>query len=67
MKLFRTVYVMIAFLLFSVCGAAQELPSDESAPLVLVRVIPIPGVAGRFDHMAVDNNSGPCLRCRLQQ
>ena len=27
-------------------------------PLVLVRIIPIPGVEGRFDHMAVDNKSG---------
>jgi DNA-binding beta-propeller fold protein YncE len=58
MKVWRAVYVMMAWLLFSVCGAAQELPADESAPLVLVRIIPIPGVAGRFDHMAVDNNGG---------
>src|SRR5712691_2905786 len=58
MKVWRAVYVMIAWLLFSVCGAAQELPADESAPLVLVRIIPIPGVAGRFDHMVVDNNGG---------
>jgi DNA-binding beta-propeller fold protein YncE len=58
MKLLRAVAVMIALLLFSVCGAAQQLPTDESAPLVLVRIIPIPGVAGRFDHMAVDNNGG---------
>src|SRR6266849_6333515 len=58
MKLLRAVYVMIAWLLFSVCGAAQELPTDESAPLVLVRIIPIPGVLGRFDHMAVDNSGG---------
>jgi hypothetical protein len=49
---------MIALLLFSVCGAAQQLPTDESAPLVLVRIIPIPGVVGRFDHMAVDNRGG---------
>ena len=54
----RAVYVMIALLLLSLGGAAQELPSDESAPLVLVRIIPIPGVIGRFDHMAVDNNGG---------
>lgn len=39
-------------------AAAQELPTDESAPLVLVRIIPIPGVEGRFDHMAVDNKGG---------
>src|SRR6516225_3015576 len=50
--------VVIPSLLFSVCGAAQQLPADESAPLVLVRIIPIPGVVGRFDHMAVDNKGG---------
>jgi hypothetical protein len=33
MKLLRAVHVMIALLLFSVCGAAQQLPTDESAPL----------------------------------
>lgn len=58
MKLLRAVYVMIALPLMSVWGAAQQLPTDESAPLVLVRIIPIPDVAGRFDHMAVDNNGG---------
>jgi len=55
----RAVYVIITLLLlFPFCGAAQELPTDELAPLVLVRIIPIPGVMGRFDHMAVDNNGG---------
>jgi len=41
-------------------GAAQEqAPSnDEFAPLVLVRIIPMPDVQGRFDHMAVDNKTG---------
>ena len=38
--------------------AQETLPTDESAPLVLVRIIPIPGVEGRFDHMAVDNKNG---------
>jgi DNA-binding beta-propeller fold protein YncE len=58
MKVSRAVYVVIAMLLFAFCGAAQELPTDETAPLVLVRIIPIPGVEGRFDHMAVDNTGG---------
>lgn len=53
----RAVSVTIA-LLFAVCGSARQLPTDESAPLVLVRIIPIPGVVGRFDHMALDNNGG---------
>src|SRR5690348_13094909 len=58
MERLRIVSAMIAFLLASFYGAAQELPTDESAPLVLVRIIPIPGVMGRFDHMAVDNSGG---------
>ncbi len=59
MKPFRTIWLALPVLLFSVCCAAQEtLPTDESAPLVLVRIIPIPGVEGRFDHMAVDNKNG---------
>jgi len=55
----RALKISVLLLLFSVCGRAQEtLPTDESAPLVLVRIIPIPGVEGRFDHMAVDNKNG---------
>src|SRR5260370_22661095 len=50
---------LIVVLAFAVRVRAQEAPSnDEFAPLVLVRIIPIPGVEGRFDHMAVDNRSG---------
>jgi hypothetical protein len=50
---------LIVLLAFAVRVAAQEAPSnDEFAPLVLVRIIPMPGVEGRFDHMAVDNKSG---------
>ena len=29
MKVWRAVYVVMAWLLFSVCGAAQELPADQ--------------------------------------
>jgi DNA-binding beta-propeller fold protein YncE len=59
MKAFRILQISALVLVFSVCGRAQEtLPTDESAPLVLVRIIPIPGVEGRFDHMAVDNKNG---------
>jgi DNA-binding beta-propeller fold protein YncE len=54
----RILQTFASILIFSVCGAAQELPADETAPLVLVRIIPIPGVEGRFDHMAVDNQNG---------
>src|SRR5437016_2642179 len=31
---------------------------DESAPLKLVQTIPLPGVEGRIDHMAVDVKGG---------
>ena len=59
MKLCRALWMSIAILLVPFwAAAAQELPTDESAPLVLVRIIPIPGVLGRFDHMAVDNSGG---------
>jgi len=58
MKPFRALLICAFVMLFSICGAAQEtLPADETAPLVLVRIIPIPGVEGRFDHMAVDNKA----------
>jgi DNA-binding beta-propeller fold protein YncE len=49
---------MLLVLLSFSSAPAQQLPTDESAPLVLVRIIPIPGVEGRFDHMAVDIKGG---------
>jgi DNA-binding beta-propeller fold protein YncE len=59
MKPFRILQIFAFVMLCSIFAAAQEtLPADESAPLVLVRIIPIPGVEGRFDHMAVDNQNG---------
>jgi DNA-binding beta-propeller fold protein YncE len=59
MKPFRILQIFALVMLFSICAKAQEtLPADETAPLVLVRIIPIPGVEGRFDHMAVDNMGG---------
>ena len=43
-------------------AAAQDAPSnDEFAPLVLVRIIPMPDVEGRFDHMGVDAKSNRVL------
>jgi DNA-binding beta-propeller fold protein YncE len=58
MKPSRALWIVLSLLLFSACGAAQEIPADETAPLVLDRIIPIPGIEGRFDHMAVDNEHG---------
>jgi WD40 repeat protein len=46
-------------LLLSSWATVQEIPANEEyQPLVLVRIIPIPGAEGRFDHMAVDNRGG---------
>jgi DNA-binding beta-propeller fold protein YncE len=55
----RHFYVCLALLFALAIGVkAQEvLQGDESAPLVLVRIIPIPDVLGRFDHMGVDNQT----------
>lgn len=44
-------------LLFAALGLAACQPqpaSGQAAPLVLERTIPLPGVAGRIDHLAVD-------------
>lgn len=61
MKKPYAVYLALMFL-FATGTAAQETPSnDESAPLVLVRIIPMPDVEGRFDHMGVDARSGRVL------
>ncbi|MBZ5643655.1 MAG: YncE family protein [Acidobacteriia bacterium] len=58
MKRFYALF-LIVLLAFAARVAAQEAPSnDEFAPLFLARIIPMPGVEGRFDHMAVDNRSG---------
>ncbi|MGE5726423.1 MAG: YncE family protein [Acidobacteriota bacterium] len=46
-------------LALSLAAAAQEIPvNEESQPLVLVRIIPLPGAEGRFDHMTVDVKRG---------
>ena len=39
------------------CGAAQS-SSPKDAPLVLERTIPLPGVSGRIDHLALDREDG---------
>src|SRR5580700_8481005 len=57
MKKFSSMFFVL--LLMSIGAVAQDSPSnDEFAPLVLVRIIPMPDVQGRFDHMAVDNKTG---------
>jgi WD40 repeat protein len=59
MRRLRIILVLTCVFCSALAAAAQEtLPSDENAPLVLVRIIPMEGVEGRFDHMAVDNKTG---------
>src|SRR5712672_1666415 len=50
------IYLILFFAIaFPARAGAQDAPSnDEFAPLVLVRIIPMPDVEGRFDHMAVE-------------
>jgi len=49
----------IASLLLMAAAYAQQIPRDEEfEPLVLERIIPLPGAEGRFDHMAVDVKGG---------
>ena len=56
----KKLLVLGGFLFLTMLGFTQEqAPSnDEFAPLVLVRIIPMPDVQGRFDHIAVDNKTG---------
>lgn len=58
-RAYLTYLILLMSFAFSARAGAQDAPSnDEFAPLVLVRIIPMPDVEGRFDHMAVDNRSG---------
>lgn len=55
-KLGGTFFVLFLALISAV---AQDNPSnDEFAPLVLVRIIPMQDVQGRFDHVGVDSKTG---------
>jgi DNA-binding beta-propeller fold protein YncE len=50
-------FALFACLSVAAFARAQELPSSEQ-PLILDRIIAIPGAEGRFDHMAVDAKTG---------
>ena len=50
---------LLMVLILGFAAVAQQIPADEETePLVLVRIIPLPGAEGRFDHMAVDVKGG---------
>jgi DNA-binding beta-propeller fold protein YncE len=53
--------VFCTLLLAAACSWGQEIQipaNEESQPLVLDRIIPIPSALGRIDHMAVDTSTG---------
>jgi DNA-binding beta-propeller fold protein YncE len=52
----RLALTVAAFALATSCGAAPQalLPGDAASPLKLERIIPLPNVAGRIDHLAID-------------
>src|SRR5712664_2101724 len=61
MKKLSTIW-LVFLLMLAGRTVGQEVPSnDEFAPLVLVRIIPMPDVEGRFDHMGVDAKSNRVL------
>src|SRR5512143_2174366 len=52
MSPFPTITAFLAVLLCAVCGGKGL--AQAPAPLVLERTIPLKGVSGRIDHMAID-------------
>lgn len=56
MTLLRSALAFAVLLAASACSAASTAvsPSDPGSPLVEQRTIPLPGVAGRIDHLAID-------------
>src|SRR5260221_14709060 len=61
MKTLTTIW-LVFLLMLAGQAAGQEAPSNaEFARLDLVRIIPMPDVEGRFDHMGVDPKSNRVL------
>jgi DNA-binding beta-propeller fold protein YncE len=52
-------------LLAATAGSAPPPPSSGAAPLRLVQTIPMPGVEGRIDHLAVDLTTHRLFICAL--
>jgi DNA-binding beta-propeller fold protein YncE len=50
-------FAFLTFLILVTCTFGQEPPSTDQ-PLILDRIIAVPGADGRFDHMAVDAKTG---------
>ena len=56
MNSWKNLAFVVCLLMVALC-VAQEIPSRDQ-PLILDRIIPVPGADGRFDHMAVDTKTG---------
>lgn len=55
----RGSFLLLALAVLVAQARSQQIPSnEESAPLVLDRIIPMPSVQGRIDHMTVDVKAG---------
>jgi DNA-binding beta-propeller fold protein YncE len=55
----------LLFVLSSLLASAPRAAEPNGPPLVLERTIPLPGVSGRIDHMAVDLRRGRLLIAEL--
>ncbi|MES2022867.1 MAG: hypothetical protein V4610_08890 [Pseudomonadota bacterium] len=56
----RSVLMLVVLTATTACSAAPRTfsPNDPASPLKLERVIPLPGVSGRIDHLALDTTHG---------
>src|SRR5882672_11391726 len=45
-------------LIWLLCSFVLGLQAQESAALKLTKIVPLPGVKGRFDHFAIDAKGG---------
>lgn len=58
MRLLRILFVIVLVSIPVFVAAQQVSSNEEYQPLFLDRIVPLPGAAGRFDHMALDPKSG---------
>jgi DNA-binding beta-propeller fold protein YncE len=65
MRAIRRLALMLTYLLGTGGEAAPTKPAADAAPLRLVQTIPMPGVEGRIDHLAVDLTARRLFVCAL--